>query len=104
MLLKNNSARLVTVNHDGEAFQILPGNNPAVSLPIEACQSDFVQCLVANGELTATAEDKDADVESTDVEIADMTKSQLLALCEQQEIETNSRDTVATLITKLEEA
>lgn len=55
MLLKNTSARLLTVNHKGEKYRILPGNNPAVEVPDAACKSDFVKGLLANGSLMQVA-------------------------------------------------
>ena len=60
MLLKNNSARLITVNgplnERGERsvkYQIKPGKNPAVEVPNELCKSAFVKSLIDNGSLVA---------------------------------------------------
>ena len=59
MLLKNNSARLITVNgplnERGERsvkYQIKPGKNPAVEVPDELCKSAFVKSLIASDALT----------------------------------------------------
>tara|TARA_R110002033_G_scaffold64766_4_gene115699 strand:+ start:22330 stop:22635 length:306 start_codon:yes stop_codon:yes gene_type:complete len=101
MLLKNTSARLITVRTlSGESYKILPGNNPDTEVPRDACQSDFVKALIANGDLIVTSDDEPEEVVS---EFDGMSKDDLIALCEVKEIETNSRDTVKTLIAKLSE-
>jgi hypothetical protein len=96
MLLKNASARLITIRTlSGESYKVLPGNNPDTEIPRDACQSDFVKALIANDDLIVTSDDES--------EFDGMSKDDLIALCEVKEIETNSRDTVKTLIAKLSE-
>lgn len=56
MKLKNNSARLLTVNHNGSKYRILPGNNPAVDVPNDACKSDFVKNLLKIGDLVKVSD------------------------------------------------
>ncbi|EKT4497179.1 hypothetical protein QEM27_004986 [Pseudomonas putida] len=55
MFLKNEAARLITINHlvDGEqaSYQILPGENPAVEVPDAVKKIDFVKALLDNGDL-----------------------------------------------------
>jgi len=107
MLLKNTKARLITINGKFEngqrtqAYQIKPGNNPAVEVPNELCTNSFVKALIADGSLLVQCED-DASVSSAPSEYDDMSKSDLVALCEAQDIEVVARDTVKTLIAKLE--
>ena len=62
MLLKNNSARLITINGQlngkgerVEKYLIKPGKNPAVEVPDELCKSDFVKALIDNEDLIAVA-------------------------------------------------
>jgi len=132
MLLKNNSARLITVNgplnEKGERsvkYQIKPGKNPAVEVPNELCKSAFVKSLIDNGSLVAHsamvdevelqgspvkpdlkprgASDVD-DADSGESLYADFDKAQLVAQCEARGIEVGSRDTKNDLVAKLEAA
>lgn len=98
MLLKNTNARLITIRTAEKSYQVLPGNNPDTEVPLDACQSDFVKALIANGDLIVTSDDEPTS------EFDGMTKKDLLALCEVESIETNSRDTVDDLIAKLDAA
>lgn len=107
MLLKNQVARLITINGEFEngqrvkAYQIKPGNNPAVEVPNELCENAFVKALIADGSLLVLSED-DASVSAAPSEYDGMSKSDLVALCEAQDIEVVARDTAKTLIAKLE--
>lgn len=62
MLLKNEAARLITINHlvDGveTSYPILPGENPAVEVPDEAAKIDFVKALLKNGDLRRVGADE----------------------------------------------
>ncbi|MNF67954.1 hypothetical protein D3C85_1672750 [compost metagenome] len=62
MRLKNEAARLITINHlVGEtetSYKILPGENPAVEVPDEVAKIDFVKALLKNGELRRVGEDE----------------------------------------------
>lgn len=103
MLLKNNKARLITINGPmrGDrrqvSYQIKPGNNPAVEVPDELCKTAFVKSLIADGSLIAVAAD-----EPEPSAYDGMKKADLIALCEAKEIEVDSRDTVKSLTEKLE--
>lgn len=103
MLLKNNKARLITINGkmvNGErntAYQIKPGDNPSVEVPNELCDNAFVKSLIADGSLTVM----DASTPDESSEYDDMSKADLVALCEAQDIEVGARDTKADLIAKL---
>ena len=108
MLLKNNSARLITINgklnergERTEKYQVLPGKNPAVEVPDELCKSEFVKALIAAGALIQQGEPVDTSDESI---YADFDKAQLVAQCEARDIKVTSRDTAATLVAKLEAA
>lgn len=129
MLLKNKSARLITVNGSlndkgerTEKYLIKPGKNPAVEVPDELCGSAFVQSLIDNEDLIAVAGSPvkpelqgspvkpdlkprvNDDADSGDSLYADFDKAQLVAQCEARDIEVKSRDTATQLIAKLEEA
>ena len=121
MLLKNNSARLITINgklnergERTEKYQVLPGKNPAVEVPDELCKSEFVKALIAAGALIQYAPaliqqgepvDTSTTVDTSDESIyADFDKAQLVAQCEARDIKVTSRDTAATLVAKLEAA
>lgn len=101
MLLKNNAARLVTINGDfvngqrTKSHQIKPGNNPSVEVPDELCDNAFVKALIADGTLTALTEAKPSLYDG-------MVKADLIAMCESREIDVTQRDTVKTLTEKLE--
>ena len=103
MLLKNNKARLITINGKFEngqrvtAYQIKPGNNPAVEVPDELCNNTFVKALIEDGSLTVLSQ-----VAETFSAYDDMTKADLAALAEQLGLEVGSRDTKADLIDKIE--
>lgn len=113
MLLKNKSARLITVNgtlndkgERTEKYLIKPGKNPAVEVPNELCKSAFVQSLIDNEDLIAVAgspvkPDLKPRGESLYV---DFDKPQLVAQCEARDIEVGSRDTKNDLVAKLEVA
>lgn len=119
MLLKNNSARLITVNgqlnEKGERsvkYQIKPGKNPAVEVPDELCKSAFVKSLIDNGSLIAQSGSVEALADPTKPDLpteseslyADFDKAQLVAQCEARDIEVGSRDTKNDLVAKLEAA
>lgn len=115
MLLKNNSARLITINgklnergERTEKYQVLPGKNPAVEVPDELCKSEFVKALIAAGALIQYAPaliQQGEPVDTSDESIyADFDKAQLVAQCEARDIKVTSRDTAATLVAKLEAA
>ncbi|PPC95716.1 MAG: hypothetical protein CTY32_08540 [Methylotenera sp.] len=61
MLLKNVSARLITINGKNAKYPILPGENPSVEVPDEVAGSDFVKALVDNGSLKVEKSTKKAD-------------------------------------------
>jgi len=115
MLLKNTKARLITINGKFEngsrsaAYQIKPGKNPSVEVPNELCDCAFVQALIEDGSLVVESEDDvtlvDVVDDDTDADsYADMSKTDIVALCEARDIEVNSRDTKAELVSKLQDA
>lgn len=65
MFLKNEAARLITINHlVGEtetSYPILPGENPAVEVPDAVAKIDFVKALLKNGDLRRVGEDELGD-------------------------------------------
>lgn len=112
MLLKNNAKRLITINggelKDGKhekSYQILPGNNPAVEVPNEFCNTVFVKTLIDTGNLQVMGDPTKPDLpnaeDPTDGAYDSMTKAELFDACEVAGIETNSRDTKESLIAKL---
>jgi len=71
MFLKNEAARLITINHlVGEketSYPILPGENPAVEVPDAVAKIDFVKALLKNGDLRRVgADDLEVDDEGDD--------------------------------------
>ncbi len=71
MFLKNEAARLITINHlvdDKEtSYPILPGENPAVEVPDAVAKIDFVKALLKNGDLRRVGADE-LEAEDTDDE------------------------------------
>jgi len=69
MFLKNEAARLITINHlvDGveTSYPILPGENPAVEVPDAVAKIDFVKALLKNGDLRRVGADE-LDAEEDD--------------------------------------
>ena len=63
MHLKNEAARLITVNYGGEKIKILPGHNPAVEVPDEAASLPFVKTLLKSGALRRVGSDELEDSE-----------------------------------------
>lgn len=132
MFLKNNQARLITINgkldkmEDGSyvrsvKYQLKPGNNPAVEVPDELCKTEYVKALLASGavvqvqgdpskpDLPGGGTETQGDPSKPDLPgggneslYADFDKAQLTAQCEARGIEITSRDTKADLIAKLE--
>jgi len=114
MLLRNNSKRLITINgtldtKNGrypKAYQIKPGNNPAVEVPDDLCGSSFVKGLIESGDLIALTQGAAAptsEPEHTD-ELDAMTKADLQALAETMDIEVAERWTKAQLIDAIRSA
>ena len=68
MFLKNEAARLITINYkEGEkltSYPILPGENPAVEVPDEVAKIDFVKALLKNGDLLRVGADELEDGEA----------------------------------------
>lgn len=62
MFLKNEAARLITINHlvgDVETgYPILPGENPAVEVPDEVAKIPFVKALLKSGDLRRVGADE----------------------------------------------
>lgn len=69
MHLKNEAARLITINTmEGERlvqYRILPGENPAVEVPESVAKIDFVKALLKNGSLRRVGSD---ELEGVDLE------------------------------------
>ena len=128
MFLKNNAKRLITVNGKLDSkgqrsvkYQLKPGNNPAVEVPDELCESAYVKALLESGaivqvqgdpskpDLPGGGTETQGDPSKPDLPgggneslYADFDKAQLTAQCEARDIEITSRDTKADLIAKLE--
>lgn len=109
MLLKNKATRLITINGAmknsmrGEAYQIKPGNNPAVEVPDELCEGNkFVEALIKDGSLVVM--DKPATVETSDEttsEYDDMTKSDLKEYAESLGIDVKSAWSKSEIIVEI---
>ena len=74
MYLKNEAARLISINHmvDGTetSYPVLPGENPAVEVPDEAAKIDFVKALLKNGDLRRVGADELEVDDSEDEDLA----------------------------------
>ena len=105
MLLKNQKARLVTINgrfENGqrvEKYQIKPGRNPAVEVPDALCKTPFVQNLIKDGTLLVMSAAEHDDDEKPKYDT--MSLNDLKVLCENRDIEIIKQDTVKTLTAKL---
>lgn len=70
MFLKNEAARLITINHlVGEketSYPILPGENPAAEVPDAVAKIDFVKALLKNGDLRRVGADELENEEEED--------------------------------------
>lgn len=58
MLLKNNASCLYTINHKGERYKLLPGDNPAVEVPDEVSEIPSVAAWIDCGDLVEVAAPK----------------------------------------------
>lgn len=102
MHLKNEAARLITINTlDGERlvqYRILPGENPAVEVPDSVAKIDFVKALLKNGSLrrVGTEEFVGIDDESDDEEESDE-KALLIAEAEELGIAIDKRWGIAKI-------
>ncbi len=84
MFLKNEAARLITINHlVGEketSYPILPGENPAVEVPDAVAKIDFVKALLKNGDLRRVGEDElDSEDDDSD-EVITQLREEAVAL------------------------
>lgn len=62
MHLKNNAARLITINMpNGDSFDIIPGVNQTTEVPNEARKLAFVKRLLASGDLVEAAGEQAED-------------------------------------------
>ena len=72
MLLRNHSARLITVNgieNDVvKSYKVLPGDNPAADVPDRHCKSDFVKNLIKIGDLSVVQPDEQEDEQEDETE------------------------------------
>lgn len=74
MLLRNNSKRLITVNApmtEGgytKFYDIKPGDNPAVDVPDQWCNSDFVKNLLKTGDLIAVGAYQPTSVDTEELD------------------------------------
>lgn len=96
MLLKNIAKRLITINGAMSnnvrkvAYQIKPGNNPAVEVPDELCRNKFVKGLIDEGSLEVVNQPAaPVEVETTS-EYDDMTKGDLKEYAESLGIDVKS--------------
>lgn len=64
------TARLITINHDGKSYDIVPGGmgSVAVQIPNSAAKIDFVKLLVDSGDLIVTEFDEEKE-ESGDIDV-----------------------------------
>lgn len=78
MFLKNEAARLITINllvgETETSYKILPGENPAVEVPDAVAKIDFVKALLKNGDLRRVGVDElesedDDDEGDDDIEV-----------------------------------
>jgi hypothetical protein len=97
MLLKNVSARLITINGKNAKYPILPGENPSVEVPDEVAGSDFVKALVDNGSLKVEKEAKTSEKD-------DAEKADLIAQLEILEVKVDKKWGLERLKKELEEA
>ena len=110
MILKNNAKRLITINGgliEGQrttAFQIRPGNNPAVDVPDELCDNAFVKALLDDGLLIKVSESaKTIEADSGGTSQYDsMNKTDLTAFAEAQGIEVKSAWSKVEIIAEIE--
>lgn len=71
MLLKNVSARLITIRGKTASYPILPGENPSVEVPDEVAKCDFVKALIENGGLKVEGKSKSEKADTDDAKPVD---------------------------------
>jgi hypothetical protein len=107
MLLRNTSARLVTINIvEGESIKILPGDNPAVEVSDEVIKSTpFVKHLLKAGVLREELPRYVAPVEDDDKgdELESMNKTELTTYAETFGIKVTSKMNIADIIVAVRE-
>ncbi len=92
--LKNMDKRLITINHCGKRYDIKCGDNPAVEVPDEACETDFVKNLINTGKLVSVGvtvtvvEDDNAEMRA---ELKEMTVAELKEHCKLLDLSGYSR-------------
>lgn len=96
MLVKNTTARILTVNvKKGQSYRVLPGNHPAVEISKEAEKLEFTKDLLKRGWL----KEVEAQEEKQPTE-----KEQLKEDLEALGVEVKSSWTVAQMKENLEKA
>ncbi|WP_289281561.1 MULTISPECIES: hypothetical protein [unclassified Methylophaga] len=98
MLVKNNTARIIGINSQGEkSVKVLPGDNPAVEITAKMAKLDFVKELIKQGQLVVVTEEESEDKPKTE-------KEQLIEDIEALGIEAKSSWTIKQLKEELEKA
>ncbi len=114
MLLKNKSARLITVNGTmvnnmrSKVYKISPGDNPSVEIPDEVCKGNkFIQGLIKDGSLERVSAEITVEdgAEREPSQYDDMNKADVKTYAETLEIDVKSswsKDKIIDEILKVE--
>ena len=108
MLLKNEAARLITINGAMEnnvrrtSYKIKPGNNPSVDVPDELCKNKFVESLIEDGDLVVVGQQATVETTETTSEYSDMTKGDLKEYAESLGIDVKSAWSKVEIIAEIE--
>ena len=113
MLLKNNRARLITINaptkQAGQPFtaiNLIPAG-PAVDVPDKLCKSPYVKALIECGDVTNMGKAPKVEqkpVDDEDDAFAGMNKDELVELGLANELDVNTRMTREQIIAAIENA
>ena len=111
MLLKNQVPRLITINAGtlpngkrGKAYQIKPGDNPAVEVPDAVCKGNkFIELLIKDGSLKVVTKSVEVPDEETEPgPYDDMSKAELKDYAETLGIDVKSSWGRSKLIAQIE--
>lgn len=93
-----HTARLITINHEGKSYDIVPGGagSVAVDIPSAAAKSPFVKALVESGDLIVGEHTED-EVDTDDKLLSLRKEAQSLG------IKFDSRSTADSLQKKIDE-
>lgn len=100
MFVKNNCARLISINDGKKVFDIIPGINAVVEISESAAGLAFTKNLLKSGDLIEVAEPQKTEKENSD----NLDRAAIIEQLEELGVEFNKSAQVKTLKKLLDES